>query len=106
MSLGSSSSSEPEKVPNSCLSKLVESKYSGQVFLDHVIGLHLNTQKKQDPVKIKGTSMHTEGLAGVLEKADFSEESGTRATSFGLLSAVLLAFLAQQRPGFWACLAF
>lgn len=86
-----------------------ESRYSGQVFLGRDIGLHLNARGKQDPVKIKGTSLHTAGLAGALGKAratDLSEESRAQATTFGLLYAVLLAFLAQQRPGFWACLAF
>lgn len=48
-------------------------------------------------------------LSGDLGKAgpaDLSEESRAQDTSSGLLSAVLLDFLAQQRPGFWACLAF
>lgn len=72
----------------------------------HVIGLHLNTQKAA------GASAHQEvelahSRPWERRLADLGKDSGgAQATSFGLLSAVLLAFLAQQRPGFWACLAF
>lgn len=89
----------------------MESNYTGQsILLGRVTGLHLTTQKEAGAGATQGVELaysRPEGALGKAETADLSEESGrAQATSFDLLSAVLLAFLAQQRPGFWACLAF